>query len=156
LAGNSIVVDVLAAIYRQLLPQRQVSIVTLCSGYDSQCLALKQVRDYRLIRWSEFDPESAKPLRQQPAVQAHNLLFPEAETLNVGDMTKANWKAVGETDIDLLTYSTPCQDISKSGHQRGLEKDSGTRSAVLWYTEQAIKGIRDRHSIDNVKIGYKQ
>ena len=147
LAGNSIVVDVLAAIYRQLLPQRQISIVTLCSGYDSQCLALKQVRDYRLIRWSEFDPESAKPLRQQPAVQAHNLLFPEAETLNVGDMTKANWRAVGETDIDLLTYSTPCQDISKSGHQRGLEKDSGTRSAVLWYTEQAIKQLRPRYLI---------
>ena len=147
LAGNSIVVDVLTAIYRQLLPQRQISIVTLCSGYDSQVLALRQVRDFRLVRWSEFDPESAKPLRMQPAVVAHNLLFPVADHLNVGDMTKANWKAVGETDIDLLTYSTPCQDISKSGHQRGLEKDSGTRSAVLWYTEQAIRQLRPRYLI---------
>lgn len=147
LAGNSIVVDVLAAIYGQLLPQQQISIVTLCSGYDSQVLALRKVGDYRIVRWSEFDPESAKPLSQQPAVIAHNLLFPDAARLNVGDMTKANWKAVGETDIDLLTYSTPCQDISKSGHQRGLEKDSGTRSAVLWYTEQAIKQLRPRYLI---------
>ena len=147
LAGNSIVVDVLAAIYRQLLPHREISIATLCSGYDSQVLALRKVCEYRLVRWSEFDPESAKPLSQQSAVKAHNLLFPAAEHLNVGDMTKANWKATGETDIDLLTYSTPCQDISKSGHQRGLEKDSGTRSAVLWYTEQAIKQLRPRYLI---------
>ena len=145
LAGNSIVVDVLTAIYRQLLPQRQISIVTLCSGYDSQVLALRRFSDYRIVRWSEFDPESTKPLKYQPAVKAHNLLFPAAETLNIGDMTKADWQSVGETDIDLLTYSTPCQDISKSGHQRGLEKDSGTRSSILWYTEQAIQTLRPRY-----------
>ena len=76
---------------------------------------------------------------------AHNLLFPEAESLNMGDMTKADWKAVGETDIDLLTYSTPCTDISKAGRQAGLDRDSGTRSSVLWYTEQAIRHLRPRY-----------
>jgi DNA (cytosine-5)-methyltransferase 1 len=146
LAGNSIVVDVLTAIYRQLLPQgKQISIVTLCSGYDSQCLALRRISDYRLVRWAEFDPESSRPLDKQPAVVAHNLLFPEVAKLNVGDMTKADWQSVGEQDIDLLTYSTPCTDISKAGRQAGLEKGSGTRSAVLWYTEQAIQSLRPRY-----------
>lgn len=146
LAGNSIAVDVLTAIYRQLLPtDRQISIVTLCSGYDSTVLALRGLTDYRLVRWAEFDPESSRPLSKQPAVVAHNLLFPEAASLNIGDITKADWQSVGEQDIDLLTYSTPCTDISKAGRQAGLEKGSGTRSAVLWYTEQAIQSLRPRY-----------
>ena len=37
-------------------------VVTLCSGYDSQCLALNRLReaypdfDYTLVAWSEWDP----------------------------------------------------------------------------------------------------
>lgn len=41
-------------------------VVTLCSGYDSQCLALERLKrnfpdfDYELVAWSEFDPEMPK------------------------------------------------------------------------------------------------
>ena len=59
--------------------QNPLKVVTLCSGYDSQCLALNRLRehfpefDYTLIAWSEFDPETPKtPLEKQPAVVAHN------------------------------------------------------------------------------------
>ncbi len=47
-------------------------------------------------------------------------------------------------EIDLLTYSTPCTDISQAGKRAGIKKDSGTRSAVLWYTEEAIRSLRPR------------
>ena len=47
-------------------------------------------------------------------------------------------------EIDLLTYSTPCTDISQAGKRAGIAKDSGTRSAVLWYTEEAIRHLRPR------------
>lgn len=89
-------------------------VVTLCSGYDSQCLALERLKrnypdfDYELIAWSEFDPETPKtPLEKQPAVVAHNALFPQWADRNLGDMTKIDWAKV--PDFDLLTYSTPCQ-----------------------------------------------
>lgn len=58
-------------------------VVTLCSGYDSHCLALNRLKqdypdfDFELIAWSEFDPESKQPLEKQPAVIAHNALFPQ-------------------------------------------------------------------------------
>lgn len=45
-------------------------VATLCSGYDSQCLALNQIKeffppfDYELVLWSEFDPQSKRPPRQ--------------------------------------------------------------------------------------------
>ena len=35
-------------------------------------------------------------------------------------------------DFDFFTYSFPCQDISVAGYQNGLDKDSGTRSSLLW------------------------
>ena len=58
-------------------------------------------------------------------------------------MTKADWSKVGE--IDLLTYSTPCTDISNAGRQAGAEKDSGTRSSIIWHTEKAIRTLRPKY-----------
>lgn len=87
-------------------------VVTLCSGYDSQCLALERLRRtypdfaYKLVAWAEYDPESKAPLERQPAVVAHNALFPESAGLNLGDMTKIDWEKV--PDFDFLFYSTPC------------------------------------------------
>ena len=90
-----------------------LKVITLCSGYDSQCLALNRLKenfpefDYELVAWSEFDPESKAPLEKEPAVLAHNALFPQWKDRNLGDMTKINW---GELNLqcDLLFYSTPC------------------------------------------------
>ena len=176
LAGNSIVCDVLMYIYEELLyptgrrlngevqdlfalPQFRLQrdwkkdplrLVTLCSGYDSQAIAMDMLKqryhdfDYRLVAWSEFDPESNRPLEEQPAVVAHNLLFPQCKDLNRGDMTKADWSDLKDAQIDLLTYSTPCQSISQAGKREGIKKGSGTRSAVLWSTEEAVKTMRPK------------
>lgn len=184
LFGNSIVVDVLSAIYRQvwyndpteqrsqqlelfpqqpwqLQPPRKVRLISLCSGYDSQAMAFDVLRrwavehglpamDCELVAWAEFDPESKAPLDRQPAVVAHNACFPDAADRNLGDMTKIDWQEVirkyniKDREIDLLTYSTPCTDISQAGKRAGIKKDSGTRSAVLWYTEEAIRSLRPR------------
>ena len=184
LFGNSIVVDVLSAIYRsvwyndpteqrsqqlelfpqqpwQLQPPRKARLISLCSGYDSQAMAFDVLRrwaverglpamDCELVAWAEFDPESKAPLDRQPAVVAHNACFPDAADRNLGDMTKIDWQEVirkyniKDREIDLLTYSTPCTDISQAGKRAGIKKDSGTRSAVLWYTEEAIRSLRPR------------
>jgi len=73
-------------------------VVTLCSGYDSQCLALNRLGiPYELVAWNEID---------KYAIQAHDALFPQWADRNLGDMTKIDWAQV--PDFDLLTYSTPC------------------------------------------------
>lgn len=173
LAGNSIVCDVLMYIYETLLTGKyqmvsgevtdlfaaptfklnvdgKIKVVTLCSGYDSQCIAFEMLKehypeyDYELMAWSEFDPESSRALNQQPAVVAHNLLFPQWKDRNRGDMTKADWSDLADAGIDILTYSTPCQSISQAGKREGIKRDSGTRSAVLWSTEEAVKVMRPK------------
>jgi DNA (cytosine-5)-methyltransferase 1 len=184
LAGNSIVVDVLYHIFRKMFIERgtdggwgdQMSIfsstgdgeeiyytrgnplrvVTLCSGYDSQCLALERLKrdypafDYTLVAWSEFDPESKRPLHKQPAVIAHNALFPQWADRNLGDMTKIDWTQV--PDFDLLFYSTPCQSISAAGLQHGFTEGSGTRSSIIWNVRDAIRIKQPRYAcLENVK-----
>ena len=132
-----------------------LKVVTLCSGYDSQCLALERLKknhpqfDYELIAWSEFDPESKAPLEKQPAVIAHNALFPQWADRNLGDMTKIDWENV--PDFDLLFYSTPCQSISAAGLQHGFTEGSGTRSSIIWNVRDAVKIKRPKYlCLENV------
>lgn len=136
--------------------QNPLRVVTLCSGYDSQCLALNRLReaypefDYTLIAWSEFDPESNTPLDKQPAVVAHKALFPQWADGNLGDMTKIDWEKV--PDFDLLFYSTPCQSISQAGLQHGFTEGSGTRSSIIWNVRDAVKVKRPKFlCLENVK-----
>ncbi len=188
LAGNSIVVNCLYLIFRNIWDKAQdtakqpslfeelepewhvplpdtIRMVTLCSGYDSQALAMRRLinelrndninAQFDLAAWAEFDPESKRPVDQQPAVIAHNILFPGWADRNLGDMTKIDWAAWRKEhpeEIDLLTYSTPCQSISQAGKREGIAKGSGTRSAVLWYTEEAIRNLRPKFLLqENVR-----
>lgn len=136
--------------------KRPLRVVTLCSGYDSQCLALERLKrdfpdfDYDLVAWSEFDPESKLPLERQPAVIAHNALFPQWKDRNLGDMTKIDWSKVD--DFDFLFYSTPCQSISSAGLQHGFTEGSGTRSSIIWNVRDAVIAKRPKFlCLENVK-----
>ena len=110
-------------------------VFTAFSGYDSQCLALRQAGvKFNLVGWSEID---------KYAIQAHNALFPKWKNRNYGDISKIDWEKV--PDFDLFTYSSPCQDFSQAGKQAGGTKGSGTRSSLLWECERAIIAKRPKY-----------
>ena len=119
-----------------------LNVITLFSGYDSQALALNRLGiPYDLAAWCEIDKH---------AITAHNALFPQWKDRNLGDVSKvdwAEWHASHPQPIDLLTYSSPCQDFSSAGLQRGGEEGSGTRSGLLWETERAVRELRPRHLV---------
>lgn len=119
-----------------------LNVITLFSGYDSQCLALNRLGlPYDLAAWCEID---------RHAITAHNALFPQWSGRNLGDVSKvdwAEWHRRHPQPIDLLTYSSPCQDFSSAGLQRGGEEGSGTRSGLLWETERAVSELRPRHLV---------
>lgn len=122
--------------------ENPLRVCTLCSGYDSQCMSLDVLGiPYELVVWSEID---------KYAIQAHNAVYPQWADRNVGDMTKVDWG--GQPDFDLLTYSTPCQDISTAGKQAGLIEGSDTRSSIIWYTKYAIQQKKPKYLLgENVK-----
>ena len=119
-----------------------LNVITLFSGYDSQCLALNRLGiPYDLVAWAEIDKH---------ACTAHDALFPQYKGRNVGDVSRvdwAEWHSRHPQPIDLLTYSSPCQDFSSAGLQRGGEEGSGTRSGLLWETERAVRELRPRHLV---------
>ena len=172
-AGNSIVVDVLAEIYEQLwypkherreiielqlfpemkLPAEPIDkfcgervFVTTFSGYDSQLMAADALRgkhpDFKwtCMGWSEID---------KYACQMHDLVFPQFADKALGDITKIDWHKVKDTlqgrEVDLFTYSSPCQDISQAGKQMGLKEGSDTRSALLWRVADAIEVLKPKY-----------
>lgn len=113
----------------------KLRVFTAFSGYDSQCLALNRLPiDYELVGWSEID---------KYAIKAHNCLFPSEADKNFGDISKIDWSQVPL--FDLFTYSSPCQDFSQAGLQRGGDAGSGTRSSLLWECERAIAYKRPRY-----------
>ena len=114
-----------------------IRVVTLFSGYDSQCLALRRLGiDFDLVAWCEIDEDARR---------AHDVLFPEYANRNIGDISRINWDTfmemrkgpaidyfskqyvmfadeptdTGDEQVDLLTYSSPCQDFSIAGFQAG-------------------------------------
>lgn len=55
-------------------------------------------------------------------------------------------------DCDLFTYSFPCQDISVAGKLKGLDKNSNTRSGLLWNCEKIIREKKPKYLLmENVK-----
>ena len=122
--------------------ENPLRVVTLCSGYDSQLMAIRNLGiPYECVGWSEID---------KYAIMAHDAVFPEIADRNLGDMTKIDWSKV--SDFDLLFYSTPCTDFSNAGKQAGGEEGSGTRSSILWFTRNAIIEKRPKYLVmENVK-----
>ena len=65
---------------------------------------------------------------------------------NLVDVSSLQGKNMPE-DIDILTYSFPCQDLSNvgafHGYNKGIDKESGSRSSLLWQVGRILKEMKD-------------
>lgn len=63
-------------------------------------------------------------------------------TKNIVDITKTKASDLEIVDTDkyeyIMTYSFPCQDLSLAGLGKGMARDSGTRSGMLWEVERIL------------------
>ena len=120
--------------------------LTTFSGYDSQLMAADLLKSWRpdfhwtCVGWSDID---------KYACQMHDLVFPQFADCALGDITKIDWHEVKCSlegrEVDLFTYSSPCQDISQAGKQMGLQEGSDTRSALLWRVADAVEVLRPKY-----------
>lgn len=68
---------------------------------------------------------------------------------NLGNITKITGKdLIGITEnIDVITYSFPCQDLSSASSLHhpsgGMAKGSGSRSSLLWEVERILNELND-------------
>lgn len=99
---------------------------------------------YELLAYCEVDKYASK---------AYSLRHHVPESMNLGDITKVDEKAL-PTDIDLLTYGFPCQDISIAGNKRGFVNEDGTktRSGLFFDALRIIEHCKPKVAIaENVK-----
>ena len=119
----------------------------LFSGIGAQHKALTNIGINALCTQCDID---------KYAIQAYNAIH--GETKNLGDIGAINPNQFTKDEYDLITYSFPCTSISTAGLQKGLKKDSGTASSLLWECEKIINVVRPKYLLmENVKalIGKK-
>ena len=101
--------------------------------------------DFESYRVVEFDKYAIKSYNA-----IHGTDFPtmdirdiHSEDLNIADKNKYTY---------IMTYSFPCQDLSKAGKQRGMTKGSGTRSGLLWEVERILNECKEKYSLPQVLL----
>jgi DNA (cytosine-5)-methyltransferase 1 len=101
-----------------------LKIIELFAGIGSQTKALQRLGvEHEVVAISEINSYA---FRSYEAIHG--------AVNNMGDITKIEKLPYA----DLWTYSYPCQSISVAGKQEGFEKDSGTRSSLLWEVERLL------------------
>lgn len=120
----------------------KLNVLSLFSGIGSPEKALTNIGvDYELVGFSEID---------KYAIKSYCSIHSVEENLNLGDITKIDIDNL--LSFDLVTHGSPCQDYSLAGKQQGGDKDSGTRSSLMWNTVEIIARKKPKYVIwENVK-----
>ena len=57
-----------------------------------------------------------------------------------------------DIEVDLIMHGSPCQDFSLAGKQAGGDKDSGTRSSLMYETIRIVEKLKPKYVLwENVK-----
>ena len=100
-------------------------------------MALRNLKaDFEHYRVVEFD---------KYAIASYNAIH--GTNFETMDITKVKGEDLEIINTDsftyLLTYSFPCQDLSVAGKMKGMTKDSGTRSGLLWEVERLLNEVEN-------------
>lgn len=118
---------------------KPIRLIELFAGIGSQAKALKRLgADFEHYKVIEYDKNAVKSYN---AIHGTNFSPVDIRELQSLDVT--------ETDryCYLLTYSFPCTDLSLVGGQKGMKRDSGTQSSLLWEVERLLKECKEKPQI---------
>lgn len=121
-----------------------IKLLSLFSGIGAFESALRRGGyEYNLVNYCEIDKYASKAYSQ-----IHNV----SEELNLKDVTTVDTSLL--SDIDMITYGFPCQDISIAGKQKGFTDSDGnrTRSGLFFEALRIIENTKPKYAIaENVK-----
>lgn len=138
--------NIFDVLYENYKIKNKIRLIELFAGVGSQAMALRDLgADFESYRVVEFDKYAVKSYNaihgtNFPALDIRNIHF---EDLGIVDKQNVTY---------LLTYSFPCQDLSKAGKQKGMTKGSGTRSGLLWEVERILNECKDKDSLPQVLL----
>lgn len=117
--------------------KKPLRLIELFAGIGAQAKALENLCvNFEHYRICEFD---------KYAVASYNAVH--GTNFSTSDITKINAEDLGIVETDkyeyIMTYSFPCTDLSTAGKQKGMSRDSGTRSGLLWEVERLLKETKE-------------
>ena len=68
---------------------------------------------------------------------------------NLFDISKVDYKSIPK-NIDIFTYSFPCQDLSHQGKQKGMNQENNTRSGLLWEVKRLLSDMHKNLNIEEL------
>lgn len=120
------------------IKRESISILELFGGIGACTKALKNIgMNVNVIDYVEID---------KYAVKSYNAI--NNTQFEPQDITKWN----KDIKVDLIMHGSPCQDISIAGLQAGADKDTGTRSSLMYETIRIVEKLNPKYVIwENVK-----
>ena len=116
----------------------KLKVLELFGGIGACSKALEKLGiDYEIADYVEIDKYAVKSFNA-----IHNTNFEPQ------DITTWN----KDIEVDLIMHGSPCQDFSLAGKQAGGDKDSGTRSSLMYETIRIVEKLKPKYVIwENVK-----
>ena len=116
----------------------KLKILELFGGIGACSKALERLGiDYEIADYVEID---------KYAVKSYNAIH----NTNFEPQDICKWDK--DIEVDLIMHGSPCQDFSLAGKQAGGDKDSGTRSSLMYETIRIVEKLKPKYVIwENVK-----
>lgn len=112
-----------------------------------------EIREYiKSLPYSLDSKKISDRVCSQPISALRKLYQAHHELGNIPDVTTLKGEEIINRDVNLLTYSFPCQDLSTAGYGLGMSKESKTRSGLLWEIERVLDEIFDINSTKLPKV----
>ena len=120
------------------MDNKKIRVFEAFAGVGSQRMALRSLGiEHEVVGIAEID---------KYALASYKAIHGDCP--NFGDISKIEPHIL--PDMDLFTYSFPCQDLSVAGKQAGLGEN--TRSGLLYECEKVIEAKRPKYLLlENVK-----
>lgn len=137
-AGNTIVINTLSAVLKQLNIQEHIDVVEFFCGIGAQRKALERAGiDFTVVDAVDINKYS---------LTSYNAI--NGTSFEPQDITK--WDK--DIHIDMIFHSSPCQDFSVAGKGQGGDEGSGTRSSLMHETKRIAAKAHPKYVIwENVK-----
>lgn len=116
----------------------EIKILELFGGIGACTKAFKRLGiPHKVVDYVEID---------KYAVASYNAI----NGTNFEPQDICNWDK--DIKVDLIMHGSPCQDFSIVGQGKGGDKDSGTRSSLMYETIRIVEKLRPKYVIwENVK-----
>lgn len=97
--------------------------------------------------------EQIKRLGETKQRQIYNNIKATHNLVNIQNVRGGDLEISDTEKYDyLLTYSFPCQDLSKAGRRQGMAKGEGTRSGMLWEVERVLEECKELASMPQILL----